>query len=46
LHGILDLLSLFMLTMMHWFYFSPWYTASLASHGIFFWNLKTIPFEI
>lgn len=24
LHGILDLLSLFMLTMVHWFYFSPW----------------------
>ena len=36
LHGIWDLLSLFMLTMVHWFDFSPWYTASLESQDIFF----------
>ena len=46
LNGILDLLSLFMLTMVHWFYISYWYTASLESLAIFFWNLETIPFEI
>ena len=48
LNGILDLLSLFMLTMVHWFYISYWYTASLESLAIFFlkswnnsfWNLK------
>ncbi len=40
LNGILDLLSLFMLTMVHWFQFSTWYTVSLKSLNSFFEILK------